>query len=142
MEGHTLGQLSDLLPIQLNMFPIKSLLGFKNNCCLFFATTRPHAAYAAFTHGLISKWLFIARTIPDVENLFQPLEECIRNIFIPSVTGHLPPGDTERALLALPTQVGGMGIINPIKMCSFEFCASQKVTMPLQSLLLSQMNAS
>jgi len=25
-----------------------------------FAVTQPHAAYSAFTHGLISKWLFIA----------------------------------------------------------------------------------
>jgi len=41
--------------------------------------------------------LFIARSIPDVENLFQPLEECIRNIFIPAVTGHSPSGDIERA---------------------------------------------
>jgi len=91
-----------------------------------FATSQPHVAYAAFTHGLISKWLFIARTIPDVENLFQPLEECIRNIFIPAVTGHSPPGDIERTFLALPTRGGGMGIINPIKMCLFEFSASQK----------------
>ena len=38
-----------------------------------FAVTQPHAAYSAFTHGLISKWLFIARTIPNVDDLFQPL---------------------------------------------------------------------
>ena len=31
-----------------------------------------------------------------------------------------------------------MGIINPIRMCAFEFTASNKVTKPLQSLLLSQ----
>ena len=93
-----------------------------------FAITQPHAAYSAITHGLISKWLFIARTIPDVDDLFQPLEECIRHTFIPAVTGHSSPGDLERDLLALPTQIGGMGIINPIKMCAFD----------LQSLLLSQ----
>ena len=47
-------------------------------------------------------------------------------------------GDLERDLLALPTQMGGMGIINHIRMCGFEFSASNKVTKPLQSLLLSQ----
>ena len=31
-----------------------------------------------------------------------------------------------------------MGIINPIRMCAFEFTASNKVTKPLQSLLLCQ----
>ena len=59
-------------------------------------------------------------------------------MFIPAVTGHSPLGDFERDLLALPTRMGGMGIINPIRMCAFEFSASNKVTKPLQSLLLSQ----
>jgi len=87
---------------------------------------------------VVSKWLSIARTIPNIEDLFQPLEECIRHTFIPAVTCHLLPGDLERDLLALPTRIGGMGIINPVRMCAFEFNASNKVTMPLQSLLMSQ----
>ena len=33
------------------------------------ATTQPHAAYAAFTHGLSSRWSYISRTIPDVLDL-------------------------------------------------------------------------
>ena len=36
------------------------------------------------------------------------------------------------------TRIGGMGIINPIKMCAFEFSSSNKLTKPLQSLLLPQ----
>ena len=27
-----------------------------------FAITQPHAAYSVFAHGLVSKWLFVART--------------------------------------------------------------------------------
>ena len=34
--------------------------------------------------------------------------------------------------------MGGMGIINPIRMCAFEFSTSNKITKPLQSFLLSQ----
>ena len=26
----------------------------------------PHAAYAAFTHGLFSRWSYLMRTIPDI----------------------------------------------------------------------------
>ena len=37
-----------------------------------------------------------------------------------------------------PIRMCGMGIINPIRMCAFEFSTSNKVTKPLQSLLLSQ----
>ena len=41
--------------------------------------TFPHAAYAAFTHGLSSHWLYIMRTIPDIQGLLQPLEEAIHH---------------------------------------------------------------
>ena len=48
------------------------------------AHTQPHAAYAAFTHGLTSKWTYITRTIPNISDLFSPLEEVIQQ------TSHLP----------------------------------------------------
>ena len=101
-----------------------------------FAVTQPHVAYSTFTHGLISKWLFIARTIPNVDDLFQPLEECIRHSFIPAVTDHSPLGNLERYLLTITTRMDGMDVINSIRMCEFEFSASNKITKPLQSLLL------
>ena len=86
---------------------------------------------------LISKWLFIARTIPDVSSYYEPLEVCVC-IFIPAVTGRSPPGDLERNLLALPARFGGLGIINPVQLSSIEYNASTRVTGPLQELLLSQ----
>ena len=33
------------------------------------ASTQPHAAHAAFTHGLSSPWTYILRTIPHIQNL-------------------------------------------------------------------------
>ena len=30
-----------------------------------FASSQPHAAYAAFTHGLSGKWTHLARTVPE-----------------------------------------------------------------------------
>ena len=47
------------------------------------ATTQPHAAYSAFTHGLISKWTYLARTVPNVETHMKPLEEAIRLKLLP-----------------------------------------------------------
>jgi len=43
------------------------------------ATSQPHAAYTAFTHGLMNKWNFLTRTIPNTEEMFKPLEEKIRS---------------------------------------------------------------
>ena len=37
------------------------------------ATSQPHAAYACFTHGLISRWLYASCTIPDVSSHFLQL---------------------------------------------------------------------
>jgi len=37
----------------------------------------PHLAYSAFTYALVSKYLFIAQTVPNINDLFHPLEDCI-----------------------------------------------------------------
>ena len=60
-----------------------------------FALTQPHAAYSAFCHGLIGKWTYLARTIPHSSELFIPLENAIRTIFLPSLTGQSPFNDTD-----------------------------------------------
>ena len=73
-----------------------------------FAITQPRDAFSAFSHGLISRWLFVARTIPDVGHLFQPLKDCVRHSFITSVTGHSPPDDLEGEFLAFPARLGGL----------------------------------
>ena len=41
------------------------------------ARAQPHAAYAAFTHGFVGKWTFLARTAENTGALFQPLEDTI-----------------------------------------------------------------
>ena len=50
------------------------------------AVTQTHAAYTAFTHGLASNWAYLARTIPDIADLLQPLEDMIRQRVLPSIT--------------------------------------------------------
>ena len=42
------------------------------------AKSQPHAAYAAFVHGLSSRWTYLSRTIPGVGDLFQPLEKLMQ----------------------------------------------------------------
>ena len=78
------------------------------------AQTQPHAAYSAYTHGLSSRWSFLSRTIPDIADLLNPLEEAIQQHLIPALTGRPPCSREERDLLALPIRLGGMGITNPV----------------------------
>ncbi len=78
------------------------------------ALTQPHAAYAAYIHGLSSHWTYISRTIPDIQDLLQPLEVAIHQHFIPALTGREACSAAERDLLALPVRLGGMGLAIPM----------------------------
>ena len=102
------------------------------------ASTQPHAAYSAFTHGLTSRWSYLIRTIPHISSLLQPLETLIRTEFLPSLTGRAPPGDLERDLFALPARLCGIAISNPTKASDREYSASLLTTEPLRDLIIAQ----
>ena len=104
---------------------------------LSFAQTDPHAAYAAFTYGFIHKWKYVQRTIPGTEDLFQPLEECIRDDFIPALVGRAV-SDKERAIFELPTKPGGLNIPNPVHEASREYKWAQILTQSLTSKICRQ----
>ena len=102
------------------------------------ATTQPHAAYAAFTHGLSSKWSYLSRTQPSLSNHFEDLENTIRSEFIPTLTGTPPPHDSDRELFALPARLGGLGLRNPARNCDLEYSASKLISEPLVKLIVRQ----
>ena len=102
------------------------------------ATSQPHAAYAGFVHGLSSRWTYLQRTIPGIHHLFQPLEDAIHQRFIPSLTGRPPCSQQTRNLLALPVRLVGMALINPTDTSNLNYQASEKMTMPLVEIILSQ----
>jgi len=96
------------------------------------AQSQPHAAYAAFTHGLSSKWSFLSRTIPNIGDLFQPLEDSIHQKFLP------PSLAKTRDLLATPVRLGGLGITTPSRLSSNLYTSSLNITSPLTKLILDQ----
>ena len=102
------------------------------------AETQPHAAYTAITHGMVGKWNYLSRTIPNISDHLVPLEASIRTKLIPALTGRPPPSDNERDLLALPVRLGGLGIPDPSKRSTDEFSASLSVTGPLRTLISEQ----
>ena len=65
------------------------------DCLSRIAMSQPQAAYATLTHGLTAKWTFIIRTIPDIEDEMQPLEDAIRYSFLPALTGRQAFSDTD-----------------------------------------------
>ena len=99
------------------------------------ALSQPHAAYSTFNKGQASRWIYVLCTVPGVARLLQPLENVIRFVFIPALTGQAPPNDVEWNVFALPPWWGGLGLCNPVCLASQEFDASYKITEPLCKLL-------
>ena len=76
--------------------------------------------------------------MPGISELLKPLEHAIRHKLIPALTEGRCCSDDERALLSLPVRLGGLGIINPIKISDEEFENSKKMTLNLTSAIEHQ----
>jgi hypothetical protein len=101
------------------------------------AYTEPQAAYSAFIQGVKHKWTYTMRTVEDISQLLQPLEDCIHQKFIPVLVGQ-NINENERELIALPPRLGGLGITNPVQVSDMEYENSMKLTAQLQLLIVNQ----
>ena len=108
------------------------------------AQSQPQAAYAAYTHGVMSKWNYIFRIMdfqePSTADILQPLESKIRTQLLPALTGQNPPNDILREVFSLPPNLGGLGMINPVSTASQQHHTSIKVTAPLVENIQHQLN--
>ena len=101
-----------------------------------FAHSQPHAAHAAFTHGLINRWMYATRVCANLaDEAMEPMERAICQQLIPSLTGQSAPNETIRALLALPARLGGLRLICP---ATLKCTSSKEICAPLVSLILKQ----
>ena len=98
----------------------------------------PHSAYVAFTHGLCHRYTYFMRTIPQISEMIQPLENAIRDHLIPALTEKHFCNVIERKLLSLPVRLGGLGIINPCEIADHEFNNSVKLTSTLTNAIIGQ----
>ena len=107
-------------------------------CLTAIARTYPHAAYTAFVHGVIGKWLYLMRTIDLSSSIFQPLEDAIHHKFIPVLTGQMSCSLEVRELLSLPTRFGGLNIVNPVEIADSQLSASKAITTSLKKMIVDQ----
>ena len=101
------------------------------------AKSEPHAAFTNFIFSMRQKWNYAMRTIPSLEKYLEPLEVSIREDFLPSLLSS-PINDRLRDLLALPARLGGMGIINPVKIAKEEYENSLRLTATLTKMIVDQ----
>ena len=101
------------------------------------ATTEPQACYSAYIFGLKHKWTYFLRTIPDTQDLLEPLERAVSQILIPTITGH-KCSQLERDVLSLSVSCGGLGFGNPQAEAMRELNSSVETTAPLVDQIMSQ----
>ena len=94
------------------------------------AITEPHAAYSVFVHQLQHSWQFTLRTISGLSDAFQPIEDAIRNKFLPALLGRAV-SDWERELFSFPARLGGLDILDPTSFCQSKFEHSVEFVAPL-----------
>ena len=61
------------------------------------------------------------RTFPNTEHLFKLIDKVIDDEFIPALFNGRKLTSQERELVALPTRLGGLGIIIPSDNCNIQF---------------------
>ena len=70
--------------------------------------SEPQAAYSAFVPRFKGKLTHYLRTIHDIKEHLDLLEETIRHQVIPAITGGEQCSNNERVLLPLPARYGGL----------------------------------
>ena len=97
------------------------------------AESQPHCAFAGFTHGLVGCWTDLCKLSEVSGKLLQPLEKVIQESFLPNLTGQTSPSVQVRKQLGLPTQHGGLGMIDPATLSSVYHTDSVVIAEPLVS---------
>ena len=102
-----------------------------------FALSQPQASYAAYTFGLKHRWTYFLRTLPDIQDLLEPLQNAISQVLISAITGR-KCNQLDRIILALAVRLGGLGFGNPCLEASHEYASSVKVTTPFVQQIVFQ----
>ena len=74
----------------------------------------PQSTYVGLQKCLQNEWQFLHRVIPDIGNLFAPIEDALNKHFFPALAGKVDISEIPRKLFALPVKFAGMAIPNPI----------------------------
>ena len=77
-----------------------------------FALSQPQACYEAYTFRLKHRWTYFLRTLPDIQDLLELLENAISQVLIPAITER-KCNQLDRTILAMPVCLGGLGLGNP-----------------------------
>ena len=92
------------------------------------AKIEPQCALSRFMSRYKHKLNYYMRTVPDISNLIQHIDDIITKEFIPAITGGVKCSENVRKLLSFPPKLGGLGIPIFSETSDFEYSNSKMVT--------------
>ena len=99
----------------------------------------PQTAYAGLAKSLQSEWQFLQRVTPDVGEAFAPVEEAIRESFLPALLGEEGAVSEDlRTLASWGTHRAGIGVPDPQKTADACLGASRSACDTLTKSLLER----
>jgi hypothetical protein len=88
----------------------------------------PQTAYAGLAKSLQAEWQYLTRSVPDLGEVFRPVEVALAEAFLPGLF-QAPPGDIPaRELTALPVKWAGLSVPRPTQTADLCHQASCKCT--------------
>ena len=101
-----------------------------------FVKSQPQKAYSAFVHGLLEKWNFLWRMLPDMYIHLCPLDLAISDTVLLAIIVRTI-STNEREVLALPCHLGGLGLPHSSSL-EAQYHSSCETTFPLACLIATQ----
>ena len=102
-----------------------------------YAQHDPQTACTAFTKNVSSRWTHFQRTVPNASELFEPLENAIRDQLIPALVGR-EVSDAQRQILALALRHGELGLTDRQETAKTEYAHSTQITNKLTAKIYTQ----
>ena len=102
------------------------------------AKTEPQAAYSYFITAFEHKPSYIMRTVPDISDQLNQLDEVITSEFIPAITVGIHCSNIERKLLSLPSKLGRLGIPIFTEISNQEYEYSLMLSKDLSTRIMKQ----
>ena len=103
-----------------------------------FARKHPQSAYAGLQKSLQKEWAFVQRVTPGVGESFGPVEEALKETFLPELFEGLREGVQERGVTRLHVKQAVLALPDPSQTAPENWTASCVITGHLVAALRGQ----
>ena len=102
------------------------------------ACKHPQSTYAGMHKSLQHEWEFVQRVTPEIGDSFRPVEQALREAFIPALFHSLRKGTPGRGFTQIPAKQAGLDLPDPSNMAPENWMASCVITGYLVAALMGQ----